>query len=115
MCVCLAAGDEHDQQLDRARVKCDRRPVPLQGHHARVWRGERRGLGVHERQAGHRQPTRPARHAVRNSPARVRRLVRAGRRPDSLDLSRHRHRHQERSKLLFGVYTLRLKCYDAKK
>jgi len=89
----LDAGDKHDQQLDGDGDEFDRRPLPLQGHHVRVWGGERRGYRVHEGQAGHQQPSGPVRRYFRNGPTRVHRHVRARRRQGSLDLPHQRHWH----------------------
>jgi len=89
----LAAGDKHDQQLDGVGVESDCRPIPLQGHHVKVWRGERRGFRVHERQAGHQQSSGPVRRSVRIGPTRVYRHIRARRRSDSLDLPQCCHWH----------------------
>lgn len=75
----LAVGDKHDQQLDGVGVEFDRRPIPLQGLHGKVWRGERRGFRVHERQADHQQPSDPVRCSVRNGPTRMYHHVRARR------------------------------------
>jgi len=60
----LAAGGERDQQLDGTGDEFNRRPIPLQGHHVKVWRCERRGYRVHEGQAGHQQPSGPVRLSV---------------------------------------------------
>jgi len=89
----LAAGGERDQQLDDTSDEFNRRPIPLQSHHVKVWRGERRGNRVHEGQAGHQQPSYPVRFAVRNGTTRVRRHVRARRRPDSMDIPQSYHWH----------------------
>jgi len=89
----LDAGGEPYQQLDGGGVEFNRRPISLQGHHVKVWRGERRGYRVHEGQAGHQQPSSPVRRSVRNGPTRVRRHVRARRRPDCLDIPQCRHWH----------------------